>query len=83
MGYPVKQFSAFEKQALRKLDTLNAASSLGDLTVTPGNRLETLKGDGKGQHSLRINDQWRLCFVWSAEGPDEVEIVDIIERAFT
>jgi proteic killer suppression protein len=76
MGEPVKQFSAFEKQALRKLDALNSAASLSDLRAIPGNRFEALKGDRKGQHAIRINDQWRLCFVWTAEGPDAVEIVD-------
>jgi proteic killer suppression protein len=76
MGETVKQFSAFEKRALRKLDALNAATSLGDLRVVPGNRLEALKGDRRGQHAIRINDQWRLCFAWTAEGPDGVEIVD-------
>ena len=76
MGETVRQFAAVEKQALRKLDALNAATRLGDLGAVPGNRLEALKGGRKGQHSIRINDQWRLCFVWSDEGPDRVEIVD-------
>ena len=75
MGEHVKQFSAFERQALRKLDALNSAASLGDLGAVPGNRLEALKGDRRGQHAVRINDQWRLCFVWTTEGPDRVEIV--------
>ena len=62
--------------ARRKLRYLNAAADLGDLRSPPGNRLEALAGDRKGQHSIRINDQFRLCFVWTAEGPAEVEIVD-------
>jgi proteic killer suppression protein len=60
----------------RKLRYLHAAIVLGDLRSPPGNRLEALKGDRAGQHSIRINDQFRVCFVWSAEGPDEVEITD-------
>ena len=76
MGEAVKQFSAFEKQALRKLDALNAAGTLTDLRVVPGNRFEALRGDRKGQYAIRINDQWRLCFEWTAEEPDRVEIVD-------
>jgi toxin HigB-1 len=55
---------------------LHAADSLGDLRAPPGNRLEALAGDRKGQHSIRINDQFRLCFIWTAHGPTEVEIVD-------
>jgi proteic killer suppression protein len=61
--------------ASRKLRYLNAAGDLGDLSSPPGNRLEALAGDRKGQHSIRINDQFRACFVWRAEGPAEVEIV--------
>ena len=76
MGDTVKRFVAIEKQALRKLDALNSAASLADLRAVPGNRLETMKGDRKGHHSIRINDQWRLCFRWAAEGPEDVEIVD-------
>ena len=64
------------KVARRKLRYLNAAGDLGDLRSPPGNRLETLVGDRKGQHSIRINDQFRVCFVWTAEGPADVEIVD-------
>ncbi len=55
---------------------LDATASLGDLRVPPGNRLEALSGNRKGQYSIRINDQWRICFVWSPEGPEDVEIVD-------
>lgn len=62
--------------ARRKLRYLNAAGDLADLRSPPGNRLEALVGDRKGQHSIRINDQFRVCFVWTAEGPAEVEIVD-------
>lgn len=62
--------------ARRKLRYLNAAGDLGDLRSPPGNRLEALAGDRKGQHSIRVNDQFRVCFVWTAEGPAEVEIVD-------
>lgn len=68
----------FEIQAvaLRKLRLLNQAKVLGDLRIPPGNRLEALKGTRAGQHSVRINDQWRICFVWMEGGPGDVEIVD-------
>ncbi|MDY6808409.1 MAG: type II toxin-antitoxin system RelE/ParE family toxin [Actinomycetota bacterium] len=62
--------------ALRKLRQVGSAESLDDLRIPPGNRLEALKGDRAGQHSIRINDQWRICFVWVDTGPEEVEIVD-------
>ncbi|GAA4516211.1 hypothetical protein GCM10023159_27530 [Brevibacterium yomogidense] len=62
--------------ALRKLRQVGSAGLLDDLRVPPGNRLEALKGDRAGQHSIRINDQWRICFVWTDAGPEEVEIVD-------
>ncbi|MDL9935752.1 type II toxin-antitoxin system RelE/ParE family toxin [Gordonia sp. ABSL1-1] len=62
--------------ALRKLRQVGSAVTLDDLRVPPGNRLERLKGDRSGQHSIRINDQWRICFVWTDAGPEEVEIVD-------
>ena len=62
--------------ALRKLRLLNQARVPGDLRVPPGNRLEVLKADRQGQHSIRINDQWRICFVWDEGGPAHVEIVD-------
>jgi proteic killer suppression protein len=62
--------------ALRKLAILDAATTLDDLRVPPGNRLEALKGDRKGQYSIRINDQWRICFIWKDSGPEMVEIVD-------
>jgi toxin HigB-1 len=64
------------KVARRKLRYLSAASDLGDLRSPPGNRLEALAGDRKGRHAIRINDQFRVCFVWTTEGPAEVEIVD-------
>jgi len=62
--------------ATRKLTQLDAAATLEFLKSPPGNHLEALKGDRKGQHSIRINDQWRICFRWTAAGPDDVEIVD-------
>jgi proteic killer suppression protein len=71
----VRRFAAFDRQARRKLLLLDAAASLDDLRVPPGNRLEGLVGDRKGQHSIRINDQWRICFRWS-DGAHDVEIVD-------
>ena len=64
------------KRALAKLQQLDVALTLDDLRVPPGNRLEALERDRKGQHSIRINDQWRVCFVWTAQGPTNVEIVD-------
>jgi toxin HigB-1 len=71
-GFP----SDILKVARRKLRYLNAATLLEDLKAPPGNRLEALKGDRAGQHSIRINDQFRVCFKWTAEGPTEVEITD-------
>lgn len=62
--------------ALRKLRQVGSAIALNDLRTPPGNRLEALKGDRVGQHSIRMNDQWRICFVWTDAGPEEVEIVD-------
>lgn len=62
--------------ALRKLLILDAAETLADLRVPPGNRLEKLKGDRAGEHSIRVNDQWRICFRWEAAGAGDVEIVD-------
>ncbi len=72
----MKEFSGFRKAAERKLTMLDSASDLKDLLSPPGNRLERLKGDRAGQHSIRINEQWRICFVWKADGPYEVEITD-------
>jgi proteic killer suppression protein len=65
-----------QASALRKLRLLNQARTLNDLRVPPGNRLEALRADRAGQHSIRINDQWRICFIWSQGGPEHVEIVD-------
>ena len=76
MGDFVKRFSRIEKQALRKLDMLHQAANLSDLRAPPANRLEALAGNRRGQHSIRINDQWRFCFVWTAKGPADVEIID-------
>ncbi len=71
-----KEFQACERIALRKLRQLQVAGSLEDLRVPPGNRLEALHGNREGQFSMRINDRYRICFVWTAAGPREVEIVD-------
>ena len=68
--------SRIHSVALRKLRQLGYAQTLDELRIPPGNRLEALKGDRRGQFSIRINDQWRICFRWSAAGPEEVEIVD-------
>ena len=65
-----------QRSALRKLLILDAAEDLQDLRLPPGNRLEALSGPRKGQHSIRVNDQWRVCFVWTNAGPENVEIVD-------
>ncbi|OGS95094.1 MAG: plasmid maintenance system killer protein [Gallionellales bacterium RIFCSPLOWO2_02_FULL_57_47] len=65
-----------QQVALRKLFMLDKAQTLNDSKMPPANRLEALKDDRKGQHSIRINDQWRICFVWTGNGPDVVEIVD-------
>lgn len=72
----VKHFKAFERIARRKLYFLNAAKSLQDLLVPPGNRLESLSGKREGQYSIRINDQWRICFRWTDGNAYDVEIVD-------
>ncbi len=72
----VKRFGAFERVAQRKLRQLDIATELRDLAAPPGNRLEALRGGRRGQHSIRINDQWRICFVWRDEDAYEVEIVD-------
>ena len=71
-----RRWRAFEGVAARKLDMLDAAAELRDLRRPPGNRLEALRGDRAGQHSIRINDQWRVCFRWGDRGPEDVEIVD-------
>ena len=72
----VRRFANIESVARRKLEQLDWAGVLDDLRVPPGNRLEALKRDRAGQHSIRINDQFRVCFVWTPDGPKDVEIVD-------
>lgn len=72
----VPRFRNIEKVVLRKLDQLEIAGRLDDLRIPPGNRLEALKGDRVGQYSIRINDQFRICFYWGENGPEEVEITD-------
>jgi proteic killer suppression protein len=72
----VRRFRAIERQALRKLDMLDAAPDLRTLSTLPGNRLERLRGDREGQYSIRINNQWRICFAWREGHAYEVEIVD-------
>jgi len=74
--FNVKKFSGISKAARIKLEVLNAAVSLDSLRVPPGNRLEKLKGGRKGQHSVRMNDQWRICFIWKEESAVDVEIMD-------
>ena len=71
-----KRWAAIRAVACRKLDQIEASTNLGDLRIPPGNRLESLKRDRIGQHSIRINDQYRICFVWKADGAQEVEITD-------
>jgi len=71
-----RRFSAIARVALRKLFQMNRARALQDLAVPPGNRLEALRGDRTGFHSIRINDQWRLVFRWTENGPAEVAIID-------
>jgi len=73
---PVRRFRAIERVARRKLDQIHFAAKLSDLAAPPGNRLEALRGNRKGQHSIRINDQWRVCLVWRDGNAHEVEIVD-------
>ena len=75
-GQRVRRFGSFESIARRKLRQLHIAGRLDDLKVPPDNRLETLKGNREGQMSIRINDQWRVCFRWTQAGPADVEIVD-------
>jgi len=78
VGKRVKEFSSFARQAESRLERMDAATGLKDLAALPGNRLEVLKGNRQGQYSIRINDQWRICFEWpnGASGPINVEIVD-------
>ena len=77
-GKRVREFSGIERSARLKLDRVEVATSLKDIAVLPGNRFEALAGNRKGQYSIRINDQWRICFEWPSAslGPQNVEIVD-------
>ena len=75
-GTRVARFVAIEAAAMRKLAMLNQAGRLGDLRVPPGNRLEASRGQRAGQHSIRVNDEYRVCFRWTDAGPEDVEIVD-------
>ena len=75
-GKNTRKLRVFSSVAERKLSQLDAAQTLAFLKAPPGNQLEALKGDRNGQHSIRINDQWRICFIWTEVGPIEVEIVD-------
>ena len=72
----MRRFKAIERQALRKLDMLDAAPDIRTFATLPGNRLEPLKGDRKGQHSIRVNERWGICFIWLEGHAYEVEIVD-------
>ncbi len=76
MRLPSRRFGTIQRVALRKLRQLDAAAQLRDLAAPPGNRLEALHGAREGQHSIRINDQWRICFVWQDGNAYDVEIVD-------
>lgn len=71
-----KRYGNIARVALRKLLQLHAAEKLSDLSVPPGNQLEALSGKRKGQHSIRLNKQWRICFIWTANGPEKVTICD-------
>ena len=75
-GVGVAAFRSFRKQAERRLAILDAATSLLDLAALRSNKLHALKDDRKGQHAIRINEQWRICFVWRDDGPHDVEITD-------
>ena len=75
-GKRVRRWVNIERPALRKLEQLDWSAVLDDLRAPPGNPLEALRGDRKGQHSIRVSGQWRVCFVWTADGPKDVEIVD-------
>ena len=75
-GDRVRRWISIERTALRKLEQLDWSLVLEDLRVPPGNRLEALKGSRKVQHSIRIYNQWRVCFIWTADGPKRIEIVD-------
>jgi proteic killer suppression protein len=75
-SHAVARFRNIERVARRKLLQIHAATELASLRIPPGNQLEALRADRKGQHSIRINDQWRICFVWKSDGAHNVEIVD-------
>ena len=75
-GVQVKRYEAFAIQARRRMKMLSEATAISDLASIQGNRLERLRGDREGSYSIRINDQWRVCFRWTSEGPIDVEIVD-------
>lgn len=75
-GYRVKEFRSFERCILRKLRQMQVAQTINDLRIPPGNRLEALRGNRNGQYSIRVNDQYRICFVWTEAGPCDVELVD-------
>ena len=75
-GKRVRRWVNIERPALRKLEQLDWSAVLDDLRAPPGNQLEALRGDQKGQYSIRVSGQWRVCFVWTADGPKDVEIVD-------
>ncbi len=75
-GQRVAAFQSFARQPVRRLVLLDSAETLGDLAALPSNRLEALRGDRAGQHSIRINTQWRVCFRWTEDGPHDVEVVD-------
>ena len=75
-GKLVKPFQGVSRQAEKRLEILDAAETLAELAALPGNRLEALSGDRAGQHSIRINKRWRICFEWPADGPENVEITD-------
>ena len=75
-GNDVRKFRACRPQAERRLQILDSAPDLRDLAGLPSNRLQALKGDRKGQYSIRINQQWRICFTWQEDGPHDIEIVD-------
>lgn len=75
-GKRIRHFQTAQRVAMRKLSMLDAATRLDDLKVPPANRLELLRGDRAGQYSIRVNDQYRICFTWTARGPADVEICD-------
>ena len=75
-GLKCRPYASFAKVLMRKLRMLDAAKELYDLRVPPGNRLEALHGDREGQYSIRINDRFRICFIWTEDGPQNIEIVD-------